>query len=318
MRGPLTLLLALCLASGCGAALVIHREVPRPAAIPARAYPVVYVAASPDGASREIADVIARHLEGGGQARIVRVDATSLLAQAAEERVATLALLVTVTFHEELRTQMSSVPTTRCAPGAPCYGYPERMPVDVPVQVGDLLVRAFDPRSATELGRAVLHQEESEPSPFAAQLAVMDRLRHQAPEIVDVQAELVDVELDPTSDADGRAAIEDARAGRIHAARIVLEARTQDAALDAPTRAALLFDLGQLTRIDVDTSASDPVAEESARLASAEEAILGAIQLAPSERYERALVQLRAERTAREDVRAQQAAADTNFGTPPP
>lgn len=305
------------LASGCGSALVIHREVPRPAAIPARGYPVVYVAASPGAASHEAAETIARHLEGGA-IRVVRVGPDVLLGDASLEDAATLALLVTVTTGETSRTQMSQVPTVRCAPDTPCYGYPERFPEEVRVQVGVLLVRAFDPRSASELGRAVIREEESEPSPIAAQLAVLDRLRARAPGLFDIQTDVLDLELDPLSEGVLHAVIEDARAGRVHAARLALEAALRDDTLEVGVRAAVAFDLGQLIRADVDTSADDRLAEETARFSAAEAQLLAAIQLAPNERHERALAQLRAERTAREDVRAQETAADTNFATAPP
>lgn len=308
------------LASGCGAALVIHREVPHPAAIPARGFPVVYLAAAPDEASRDVASAIAEHL-AGTSTRVVRVELEALLDAARAESAATLALRVSVALHEELRTQMSQVPVTRCAPDSPCYGYPERFPVDVRVWVATLAVQALDPASGAELGRAVLREEESEPSPLAARLAVIDRLRARAGGLFDVQPEVLDLELDPLSAPVLGAAIDDARAGRLHAARLALASHLDDAGLDDATRAALTFDLGQLIRVDVDASAPDPIAEESARLAAAEERILAAIQLAPDDRHARALAQLRAERTARQDVRAQAAAADLNFATasvPPP
>jgi hypothetical protein len=313
--------LALCIAlacAGCGATLVLHREIPRPADVPARAFPVVYVAGADDDASRAIADAIATHLEGGAT-RVVRTSPTDLLARASLEPTATLALLVTVTRGEELRTEMSRAPTSRCAAGSTgCYGYPERIPVEIRVQTADLVVRAFDPRSASELGHAVLREEESEPSALAAQLAVVDRLRERAPLLFDVRTETVDLELESTPDASAQAAIDAARSGRIHEARAALERRVADPALDAAARATISFDLAQLIRIDVDASAPDPLAEESARLAAAETQLLAALALSPSPRYERALEQLRAERRAREDVRAQEAAADTNFGLSQP
>ena len=107
------------------------------------------------------------------------------------------------------------------------------------------------------------------------------------------------------------------RAGRGRAARRAIEARLADAIPEERARAALTFDLGQLVRVDVDAHAADPVAEETARLDAAEAHIVAALRMVPDARYERALQQLRAERTAREDVRAQQAAADANFGATP-
>lgn len=85
--------------------------------------------------------------------------------------------------------------------------------------------------------------------------------------------------------------------------------------LDDAERARIAFDLAQVRRIDVDPRAADPVEEERVRLAEAEHLLLDAILLAPTERHARALAQLRGERLAREDVRAQAAAADTNFGS---
>jgi len=307
----ITLLCALGLGSGCGAALVLHREVPRPAVIPARSYPIVYIAARDEG-SREVADAIASHL-AQGPTRVVRAEPDALLAAARTESAPTLALLVTVTVDETIRTEMSD-PMTRCSPDMPCYGYTQRFPVDVRVQRAQLVVRAFDPRTETELGHAVLAREESEPSPIAAQMAVRSRLTDAAPSLFDVHDEIHDLELDRTSDAIAAAAIDDARRGAIHLARLALEARAGDSTLDPSQRAAVLFDLGQLIRVDVDTSAHDPLVEEIARLAAAEASILRAIELAPEERHERALIQLRAERASREDVRAQQAATETNFG----
>jgi hypothetical protein len=306
-----TFLCALGLASGCGAALVLHRDVPRPAAIPARSYPVVYIAARDEG-SREAADAIATHL-AQGPTRVVRTEPDALFVAARTESAPTLALLVAVTLGETLRTEMS-MPMTHCAPDTPCYGYAERYPVDVLVQLGELVVRAFDPRTEAELGHAVVTREESEPSPIAAQMAVRSRLVAAASSLFDVHGEIHDLELDGTSDTIAAAALDDARRGEIHVARLALEARADEVTLDPSQRAAVLFDLGQLIRVDVDATASDPLAEETTRLAAAEARILQAITLAPEERHERALVQLRAERASREDVRAQQAATDTNFG----
>ncbi len=313
---PRALGAAVCvLAAGCAGGIVLHLRVPRPAEIPARAYPVVYVAASDDGASADAAAAIARHLESGAT-RVVSVPASSLLASARAEPAATLALLITASVGEREDTGMS-VPTARCAPGAPCFGYPERLPLDVAFQVARVAVRAFDPRSGSELGHASVEEEEREPTPLAAQLTALSRARDAALGLFDVRDEPLEIELDDPRDERGRAALEEARAGRVRAARRAIEARLADAIPEERARAALTFDLGQLVRVDVDAHAADPVAEETARLDAAEAHIVAALRMVPDARYERALQQLRAERTAREDVRAQQAAADANFGATP-
>jgi hypothetical protein len=308
------LALAASLACGCGGAIVLRREVPRPAAVPARSYPVVYVAGAPDGASRDAADAIAAHLEGS-RARIVRVSAAELLASAAAETVPTLALLITVSLGEHLDTRMSAVPMSRCTPGLPC-GYPGRTPIDLRAQTGVLEVRALDPRSASELGRVAIEEEEVDPNPLTAQLAVLTRLRTRACTLFDVVTELHDLELDPLEGELARV-IADAQGGAIHEARLQLGERMRDPSLDDATRAAVTFDYAQLVRLDVDPSAADTVEEESARFDAAENALVTALRLAPTERHQRALDQLRAERLAREDVRAQEAATDANFGTTP-
>ena len=313
MRAILALLL-LSLSSGCGAALVLHREVPRPAEIPARAFPIVYVAAA-DPSSQPAADALANHLSAGAT-RVIRVGSDTLLDDASEEHVPTLALLVTVSAHEETRTEMS-MPTVRCDPSTPCYGYAERFPIDVHVQVADLVLQAFDPHTRTELGRASRHREDVDTSPIAAQLRVLARLQIDVVTLVDLGADTVDLELDDCADPIARRALDLARRGEIHGARLALQIRATEQVVDPAVLGALVFDLGQLLRVDVDTSAHDSLAEESARFAAAESALLRAVVLQPSERHERALQQLQAERAARQHVRDQAAATESNFGSTP-
>ena len=312
MRAILALLISL--SSGCGAALVLHREVPRPAEIPARAFPIVYVAAA-DPTSQPAADAIANHLSAGAT-RVIRVGSDTLLDDASEERVPTLALLVTVRAHEETRTEMS-MPTVRCDPSTPCYGYAERFPIDVRVQVADLVLQAFDPHTRAELGHASLHSEDVDTSPIAAQLRVLAQVQAEVVSLIDLGTDTIDLELDGCSDPIARRALELAGRGDIHEARVALETRASEQTVDASAMGALVFDLGQLLRVDVDTSAQDPLAEESARFAAAEAQLLRAVVLEPSERHERALQQLEAERAARQRVRDQAAATDSNFGSAP-
>ncbi len=299
--------------AGCGGGLVLAVVVPRPAEIPARAFPVVALAAHDDDESRRAMEALAAHLEGG-PTRVVRSTPERLLVDALSAGSPALALLVTLEVGETLRTELSATPTLQCST-LPCVGYAQRVPVDVPVQIGELRVRVLEPRSARELGRARLVEEEREPSPLAARLAVVDRLVARALDLVDVHDASIDLELDDVTDAAARAALADARAGHTHEARLALAARAAAPELDDAERARIAFDLAQVRRIDVDPRAADPVEEERVRLAEAEHLLLDAILLAPTERHARALAQLRGERLAREDVRAQAAAADTNFGS---
>jgi hypothetical protein len=300
----------LALLPGCGSAMVIHLRTPQPAPIPARAFPIVCVAGSADAESMSVADALADHLEGG-PTRVVRTSADQLIPAAATQVQPALALLVTLTLGETLRTQMSPMPSVSCQTVSPCYGYPQRLPIDVRVQIGDVLVRAIDPRSGTELGRASRHAEESEPSPIAARLAVIDRLRVLAVALVDVTSALLELELDDVDDSAAHAAIDLARSGDVHEARLALDRRLADDALVGSTRTAAAFDRAQLLRADAAPTESD--ADEDARLAESESALLAITREAPSERHARALAQLRTDRTARADVRAQRDATDQNF-----
>ncbi|MFO0681165.1 MAG: hypothetical protein U0234_03895 [Sandaracinus sp.] len=318
MRTSIAALVCSFALAGCGAGLALHVTVPRPAEIPARSFPVVALAASDDDESRAAMEALAVHL-AGGQTRVVRSSPERLLVDAIAAGSPALALLVSLHVGETLRTEMSAIPALQC-PTLPCYGYAQRMPIDVRVQTGELVVRVLDPRSAAELSRARLVEEESEPSPLAARLAVIDRLVARATALVDVSEVTMDLELDDVSDPIARAALDAARAGQAHEARLALAARVGAAEIEPEDRAHIAFDLAQVRRIDVDPHAASPVDEERARLAEAEQLLLDAILLAPTERHARALAQLRAERLAREDVRAQAAATDTNFGSrrPPP
>ena len=300
----------LALLPGCGS-LAIQLHVPRPAAIPARTFPVVCVAGEGSDEARDIALAIADHL-AGSDTRVVTTTPARLLGMAATEPEPALALLVSVSLTEALTTEMSSMPSVRCESVSPCYGYPTRLPIDVRVQIGEVLVRALDPRRAAELGRATRHAEESEPSPIAARLAVLDRLRALAIALVDVADDVIDLELDAPPDDATRSAIDAARAGNVHDARLALDAHLADPSLSTDVRIAIAFDRAQLLRADVD-SATPSASDEHTRLADAEAALLAVVQQAPDERHERALMQIRTERAAREDVRTQQAAADANF-----
>lgn len=310
-RVAAALVLSLGLA-GCGGGLALHVTVPRPAEIPARSFPVVAIAASEGDESRDAMRALAEHL-GGGETQVVESTPARLLADALAAGSPSLALLISLSVGEILRTEMSAIPSLQC-PTLPCYGYAQRLPVDVRVQTGELLVRVLDPRSAAELSRVRLVEEESEPSPLAARLAVIERLVARALALVDVRAVTMDLELDEVSDPLARAALDDARRGAPHEARLALALRASAPELSPDERARIAFDLAQVRRIDVDPHAPDAADEERVRLEEAEQLLLEAILLAPTERHARALAQLRAERLAREDVRAQAAAADTNFG----
>lgn len=302
--------------AGCGGAPVLHTRLLRPAAIPARAYPVVVIAAADEGASRDAVDAIAAHL-AGGRTRVARARHEELFEAARRETGPTLALLVTVHVGEAVETRIPDVPSVRCAPGAICYGYPERGALDVRVQIAQLVVTALDPGTEAELGHAAVFEEESEPTPTTAQLAALARVRDAALRLFDVHEELLDVALDDPQDPLAREAIDRALRGDVAGARQALEARLAAPDLAPTARAPITFDLGQLTRLDVDGNAPDPVAAEIARFDAAEQLIVAALRLAPEERYERALAQLRDERAARADVREQARATAVNFGESP-
>jgi hypothetical protein len=300
--------------AGCAPALVLHAVVPRPATIPARTFPRVCIAGAADAESRELALGVVAHL-AAGPTEVRTVSDADLLACVRDGGAAAVGVRFAVRTDEDLRAPTAPVPMLECPTIDPCSGFPMHYPSDLRMQVGTLEVTVVGPDGAT-LERVHWVEEESEPEPLAARLAVLERLRARACAMVDQHDEVVELELVGLESEPGRAALDLARSGRIADARVALEQAlgTLDGAAAPVERARTTFDLAQLVRVDVDASAADPVAEERSRLERAEQLIGSALALDGDARFERALAQLRAERTARDDVRAQHAATTVNFG----
>jgi hypothetical protein len=299
--------------SGCTSWAAIQRTVPRATQLPIAGYSTVYVEAAAGEVMDRIATAIRDRLEGDG-VRVVRV-AMALGALEAGSAV------LTVEYHEVDRRDSSVVPS------ASGWNGESRLSFQSTVVAG-IRMSLRDGPTARVLGTIQVSDEAQGlqpppplPSGYSGSVPVFyqsEPPRDVAPTAMDVAAlvgRLIDAALasmhaetgvdDVELDGEGAAhdAVALALSGRAHEARLALERLVAGSASTPREHARLLFDVGQLRRLDVDASAADPDAEVQARLRSAEEALVASSAAYDDAHTTRALAQVRAEQAAREQER---------------
>lgn len=298
------------LAFGCAPTSTVTAHVVRPAQVPVRSFPRVWIAArhSPEA---HMADALARHLAGGDGVEVRRVDVEDLEPARRADRipVATAVVLLEMSFEREVRTEWTTRPSTVCGSYG-CSTVPRSYPYDVPILRGLLEVRVYDGPSAEVLQEVVLEETDRGRTDAALRRRVSDALLRRLLAMVDqrfeqVRVVLLDVELDGV---DG--VVDVIRQGDWHGGRVRLEklATTQEAdRLDPEQRARLLYVLGQARRFD------PAVLEDPHRqLLLAEEALRRARELDDRPLYRRALEDLARHREEVLVVLRQRAAAERN------
>ena len=307
------------LLAGCGGGLSVVAHVPRPAEVPARAFPVVWLVPLGDEEARALARLARDHLAGDDASRDVTLsDRHAVEARRAEGRLPPAALVVELALRlvaePSLGFSQRTDPCMAYSADGPCVSSQRRVLSEAVMIRAQLAVDARDAQSGELLQRVVLEEHEEAPSPLdelTARLQVLSRLGTRLLALFDAARDEIRVELVALDDPRGQEALRIARDGRWGEARARLvelaSAAEQERWPDAQ-RAAVLFDLGQARRLD--TSDRLPILE---RLDRAAAILADALRLHPDERTARALEQLRAQRDAHQLAAEQAAAAAHNF-----
>lgn len=311
--------------AACGDTLVVSARVVRPAVLPVRAFPQVYVVSADDADSGAVADRLATHLAerpGPAGARVsVRRMARDRLNMLREgqliERVSVV-IRVRVTMDEEQRADLSSRPTTVCGPGG-CYMSTRPYPTDIPILRAQAYFTVEDGRTGRVLQQTALttYDEGSDPLSMRGR-AVLD-LAGRAPTLVDAGVRAVDVafvELDDDAAQRALAMLERGSFARGATLLAQLVAAPSFARRPRGERAALLFDLGQARRFSGPEDAT-----ALARLDSALESMRAALRLEPRALYAEGLRDVERQRRDLALSAEQREAAAHNFAlsrAPPP
>jgi hypothetical protein len=307
----MTAWLLLSLSAGCGGVVSVRVEIAHPAAVPARGFPIVWIATGAHPIEIELGQSIVGHLTSRDRAvRLVSIDELEPARREGRIEAATLVVLLETEFDEGTRTRWSSRPETVCGPSG-CYTADRSYTYEVPEVLGHLRLTVYDGPTARVLERLDVRGSDSGRDFDELRERVVARLRRDLLALFDERTEVQEVELlsvDVPAIDEGLEAIE---RGRWREGRRMLErARSSEAVERLPPedRARVYFDIGQTRRFD--PRAAD---EPERYLGGAERALRTAIALDRQERYEDALRDL-AEQRRREAVRrAQREAAAHNF-----
>jgi hypothetical protein len=304
---------------GCGGSVQVGSLVELPPELPVRVFPEVAVVPGTAPEDLDVADALARHLAAGAfggleDARVVRLDDLGL--ERRRERgsfgPASAVIHVRTRVIESVRPTLFTRPETVCTAWG-CSTIRRTVVEDFPVVMGRVVLRVTEGRSGRLLQELALEEREEGADTLSMRLRVVERLRRRVLGAVDPGQRQVGIELLDVDDPEVRAALEAVRAGHPSEARTRLErlvAREGFAQQPPELRARVLFDLGQVRRLDA-REASEELQESV--LARAEEELRESLRLHPAPEYARALSQLSEERAARARMRAHRAAASHNF-----
>jgi len=325
MLSALLLLIALLLAAGCGDTMVVAARVVRPAVLPVRAFPQVYVVSVDDADSAAVADRLADHLaERPGPANVRlsvrRLTHDRLAALRRDGSVARVSVVVVVevSVSEDQRPDFSSRPNSVCGPGG-CYLATRPYLNDIPTLRARAHFQVEDGPTGRMLQQATLETRDEGSEPLAMRARAVLDLAARAGGLVDAGARGVDVALVDVDSSDVRRALAllergDWGAGARLLARIV--AAEGFARRPPAQRAATLFDLGQARRF----SGPDD-ANAVARLDAAVDAMRQAMRLEPRVLYAEGLRDVERQRRDLALSTEQREAAAHNFAlsrSPPP
>jgi hypothetical protein len=307
-RAALSLGLVLC---GCGGVVSVRVEIAHPAAVPARAFPSVWIATGAHPIETELGEAIAGSLRSSDRAvRQVLIDELEPARRAQRIPSPTLVVLLETEFDEGTRTRWSSRPETVCGPSG-CYTADRSYTYEVPEVTGHLRVTVYDGPSARVLERLDVRASDSGRDFDELRERVVTRLRTDLLELFDERVEVQEVELLPVGVASVDRALETIENGDWREGRRMLERARRSGEverLSPEDRAKLYYDLGQTRRFDP-RAAREP--ERYFR--AAEQALRRAIALDDDDRYEEALRDLARQRRRESVRRAQREAAARNF-----
>jgi hypothetical protein len=296
--------------SGCARSIEATGTVVRPARLPVRTHPQIFIASGLERPGPVLAAQLAAHLEATSPSEVVLVEATSLerRRQAGGFPATSAVVYLVARFDESSRSRWVSRPQTVCGP-INCYttrrSVLERRPVlearaQVRIFEGPTARRLADERFSVRLEGSSYQRLEDE---------AKDQLQASIIDAVDAKRLPVRVELPPF--AGGEAALEAIARGEWRQGRDALEALVADPAFETLSpgeRARGWYALGQARRFDPTTR------DEPQGFAEAAAALAQAAALAPDEpRYADAQRELAEHRALLEAYRAQRERARANF-----
>ena len=295
---------------GCASGVTLRSRYALPAAVPARTFPVAYVAADAGPLSAALAESIARYLRDAGT-RVVEAPPNDVFALASQSTSAALVLYVSTQVDSQVSTETHSTPSVDCSSYAVCVRtHDERTESREETLRATAVIRVMTPTGG-ELDLRMVQADEDRID--EASLVVLgQRLVAQVLALFDGGPADVPVVLEQPTDPAGARGLDLVRSGDLDAARRAFSAAV-DASTDAAPaeRARLLHDLAQLLRL----SPTESPQEEDERFARAEDALVTALALADDDLHARTLAAVRQERTARRDVHAQEDARARNFAS---
>ena len=295
---------------GCGGGLGLRIEVVEPAVIPAHVFPRVFVRGDGGLDAELLANAVVTDLRGGGiDALEISPGASARLELTSDDASA---LLVTITVvrssSTEARHYTEMMPL--CAPG--CSTAPVERLHDVTVLHAHAELTMRDARTGDAFAEERIERSEDDLD-MGAGGRLMDRLRAATLELFHASRSMRDVDLMALTSAEGRAALDDARAGRIGRAARALRTLAEHAETQPiEERVAIYYDLGQVVRALAIDGGVELEAEARAALDEA-------MHLRPDARTGRALEALEEESRLRARAREEDAAYRRNRGeTVPP
>jgi len=298
--------------SACGAVTHVDALVIRPATIPLRSFPRVWVASGFLPEERAIADALVRHLRAQGrvEARWMDPDTLEPLRQRGEIPPATLVVRIAVSAEESLRTDWSTRPETVCGPVG-CYTRNRSYTYSIPMVRAQLVLTVHDGPSARVEQRVRLRATDEGREYGVLRHRVTAQLIRRLQEMVDQRIEEVEIPVLEMDRPEVEQAIAHMQQGEWRAARRLLHRLHRGptfAQLPPDQQARLFYNLGHAYRFDP-RAQDDP----EAFLQSAERAYERALQLDRDDRYREALAALRSYRREMAAITAQREAADRNF-----
>lgn len=279
--------------------------------MPVRAFPRIWIAAGHLPEESAVASALAEHLARDANVKVRQVDVQDLEPARKAGRIppATGVVLLDLRLHEDTRTEWATRPETVCGPYG-CYTDEQSYVYDVPVVRGTLKITVYDGPTARVLQTTSIRaSDEGRPFPVLRD-RVATKLADHLGRLVDQRSEPVRIVLLYVKLAGVDEAIDAARHGDWHAARVRLERALSTAgaeALPSDQQARLWYDVGQARRFDA-TTMNDP----ERHFDEAEQALRRALSLHATDLYRTSLADLRRHREQVRVVVAQREAAARN------
>lgn len=299
--------LLISLFAGCSTAVTVRGDVLKPAQVPVRAFPRIFVTSGDDTESQQMALAVARHL-ARGRSTVDRLDRAVIARLRAEGRIerATVVIELATTFSRHASSGWLG--PTDCGP-AGCLDAARNFR-DEPILRARVIVTVQDGPSGRALQRVELMEEGSGSDATALRARVLERLSQRTLALVDQRIEQVPVRLYPLDLPAVRRAVEAIEEGRWADGRQILEKFVRDErfrSLPRDQRALVLYNLGQARRFD-------RTLPPEQRFRAAGRALRAAVRLMPVPSYAQAIAELEQHRQNRAMVREQQEAMAHNFG----